>query len=195
MNNTITYYNQNAEEFYQSTVHVDMSELHVRFLKYLPAGSLILDAGCGSGRDTRAFLMRGYQVEAFDASPEMVKKASLLTGLDVQYSTFSDLTSIERYEGIWACASLLHLPEMELPDAMQRLFTALKTSGVLYLSFKKGDGERIKDGRHFTDLNEESLQLLLGKLSDVKILDQWLTTDVRKDRDEVWLNAVLRKIR
>ena len=68
MADTIAYYNDNAEGFFLETAGVDMSDLHRRFLMAIPAGGLILDAGCGSGRDSKAFLAQKYRVRAFDAS-------------------------------------------------------------------------------------------------------------------------------
>ncbi|MDU5453124.1 class I SAM-dependent methyltransferase [Pseudescherichia vulneris] len=190
---TITYYQRNAQTFFDATVGVDMSSLYAPFLSQVVPGGRVLDAGCGSGRDTKAFNALGYQVEAFDASAEMVELAAAYTGLPVRQMTFNMLEAEERYDGIWCCASLLHLPQAELPEAMRRLARALKPGGVWYLSFKYGVGEREKEGRHFTDLNEAGLDALVAVLPQVSIIEQWTTQDKRPERDEVWLNALLRK--
>ena len=190
---TITYYQRNAQTFFDATVGVDMSSLYAPFLSQVVPGGRVLDAGCGSGRDTKAFNALGYQVEAFDASAEMVELAAAYTGLPVRQMTFNMLEAEERYDGIWCCASLLHLPQAELPEAMRRLARALKPGGVWYLSFKYGVGEREKEGRHFTDLNEARLEALVAALPQVSIIEQWTTQDKRPERDEVWLNALLRK--
>jgi len=190
---TMAYYQRNAQTFFDATVGVDMSSLYAPFLSPVAPGGCVLDAGCGSGRDAKAFSALGYQVEAFDASAEMVKLATAYTGLPVRQMTFNALEAVERYDGIWCCASLLHLPQAELPEAMHRLAHALKPGGVWYLSFKYGTTEREKEGRHFTDLNEAGLQTLVSALPQVSIVEQWTTYDKRPDRDEVWLNALLRK--
>ncbi len=190
---TITYYQRNAQTFFDATVGVDMSSLYAPFLSQVVPGRRVLDAGCGSGRDAKAFSALGYQVEAFDASAEMVRLAAAYSGLPVRQMTFNMLEAEERYDGIWCCASLLHLPQAELPEAMRRLARALKPGGVWYLSFKYGVGEREKEGRHFTDLNEAGLEALVAALPQVSIIEQWTTQDKRPERDEVWLNALLRK--
>ncbi|WP_312229456.1 class I SAM-dependent methyltransferase [Pseudescherichia sp.] len=190
---TMAYYQRNAQTFFDATVEVDMSSLYAPFLHLVTLGGCVLDAGCGSGRDAKAFSTLGYRVEAFDASAEMVELATAYTGLPVQQMTFNALEAVERYDGIWCCASLLHLPQAELSEAMHRLARALKPGGVWYLSFKYGTSEREKEGRHFTDLNEAGLQTLVSALPQVSIVEQWTTQDKRPDRDEVWLNALLRK--
>jgi len=190
---TMTYYQRNAQTFFDATVGVVMSSLYAPFLSQVVPGGRVLDAGCGSGRDTKAFNALGYQVEAFDASAEMVRLAAAYSGKPVRQMTFNMLEAEERYDGIWCCASLLHLPQAELPEAMRRLARALKPGGVWYLSFKYGVGEREKEGRHFTDLNEAGLEALVAALPQVSIIEQWTTQDKRPERDEVWLNALLRK--
>lgn len=190
---TIQYYNDNADIFFAETINVDMSELHKKFTSHLLEGALILDGGCGSGRDSLAFMQQGFAVEAFDASEAMVAKASALTGLDVQLKRFDQLEETERYDGIWTCASLLHVPKTNLNDAMKVLYQALKPKGIWYLSFKYGTEERKKDGRSFTDMDELSLVTLVGEIGKTEILEMWITVDKRPDRDEKWLNVILKK--
>jgi SAM-dependent methyltransferase len=190
MNN---FYQRNAQQFFDSTVNVDMSSLYTAFAEQLTPDACVLDAGCGSGRDSKAFQAMGYQVEAFDASSEMVKLAAQHAAIPVRHMTFQALTEEQRYDGIWCCASLLHLTMAELPHAMQNLAHALKAGGVWYVSFKYGDGEREKEGRHFTDLNEQALTRLIEPLSEIQLQSIWLTEDKRPNRNETWLNALLRK--
>lgn len=190
---TINFYQTNAQQFFDSTVNVDMSSLYAAFTEHLAPNARVLDAGCGSGRDSKAFREMGYQVEAFDASSEMVTLASKYAAVPVRQLSFHELTDTERYLGIWCCASLLHLPASQLPDAMQKLARALMPGGVWYVSFKYGDSEREKDGRHFTDLNEQALSSLIQQLPGIQIQSTWLTEDKRPDRNETWLNALLHK--
>lgn len=188
------YYDQNARTFAEETLTVDMTPLYSRFLPLLPPASHILDAGCGSGRDARAFSVMGYSVTAFDTSPTLAALASNHLGAPVEVLCFQEIDWRECFDGIWACASLLHVPEAELADAVSRLSTALKPAGVLYASFKYGRGERDHNGRRFTDLDESGLVRLMDRVGGLTTIDTWITGDLRPGREsERWLNALLRK--
>ena len=189
---TLNYYNQNAQSFSDSTLHVDMSALYAEFLPLIPKHGHILDAGCGSARDAMYFKQQGFTVSAFDASPELAKLASNYLQQAVEVKTFQQLNCINKYDGIWCCASLLHVPKVELPQVFLKLQNALKPNGVLYVSFKYGTQERVHNGREFTDLNESALTALINSHTKLKILKQWKTVDQRPEREsEVWLNALL----
>ncbi|PIJ56198.1 class I SAM-dependent methyltransferase [Erwinia aphidicola] len=187
------YYQLHAQRFFSETVDVDMSELYRPFVAHLKPGARILDAGCGSGRDAKAFSEMGYEVEAFDASAELVELARQHTGLPVKQMRFEEVTEVERYDGIWCCASLLHVPLAELPGVMAQLAKALKPGGVWYLSFKYGSGEREKDGRRFTDMDEAGFAEVLSELSGIEVMKCWQTHDQRPERDDSWINLVLSK--
>jgi len=190
---TLNYYQNNAQTFFDGTVNVDMTSLYEAFTRSLAPGARVLDAGCGSGRDAKAFMEMGYQVEAFDASSALVEMARAHTGLPVQLMTFADVAWKAEFDGIWCCASLLHVPAAELSEVMQKLADALKAAGVWYVSFKYGDGEREVDGRRFTDMDEVGLRRLVEAVPDIEIQALWTTRDVRPGRDEVWLNGTLLK--
>ena len=190
---SIEFYQNNADEFFTGTVNVDMTNIYQRFIKNIPPNALILDAGCGSGRDSKAFIEMGYQVDAFDASSELVERASNYTGLDVRLALFDDVTAIEQYDAIWCCASLLHVPEANLLDTLSKLAMALKSNARWYVSFKYGDTQREKDGRMFTDMNEARLSKLFASIPSIEIEATWITEDNRPDRQEKWLNAILVK--
>lgn len=193
MSRTLVFYNTNARTFFDDTVGVDMCALYDRFLSQIPAGGYVLDAGCGSGRDAKAFTERGYRVAAFDASPPLVELACRHIGQEVEVRTFAEVNEVAVYDGVWACASLLHLPMKEVPDAINRLWRSLKPGGVLYVSFKEGCGEREMDGRFFTDLNEQTLRKMFADIADVENIECWVSVDVRPGRCENWLNAVIRR--
>ena len=161
---TIDYYNKHAEEFIASTFEVDMESLYQPFLAELPEGARILDVGCGSGRDTLAFKDKGYQIEAIDYSAELVKQDKELTGIEVRQQSFYELNESEKYDGIWACASLLHCDRDFLPEVMGHIFKALKPNGMCYMSFKYGNTDREKGGRSFTDLNEQQAHELIKQI-------------------------------
>lgn len=191
---TLAYYEANAQRFFQDTYDVDMSSLYKPFLALLRPGAHILDAGCGSGRDSLTFLTRGYEVTAMDASTDMAKLASRLIAQPVLRLSFDQIQFQERFDGVWACASLLHVPGHGLPTVLERLGMALKAGGVMYVSFKYGGGEAVKGGRLFNDYDEGSLKDLLRSRPEFGILKVWRTMDLRPDCDDVtWLNVLLRK--
>ena len=190
---TIDYYNHHAEEFTHSTLNVDMESLYQSFLNLLPANAHILDLGCGSGRDSLAFKNKGYRVTAIDYSEALVKKATELLGIKVKHQSFYELNDVAVYDGIWACASLLHCERDRLTEVLDKMLRALKSEGVIYMSFKYGDSDREKDGREFTDLNEQQAQELLAQFEQVSLVDQWITVDKRPDREERWLNLLWKK--
>ena len=192
---TIRYYDKHAEDYVSATAHVDMGSLYRSFLTLVPEGGTILDAGCGSGRDTKAFVDRGYQVTSIDASARMVEAATRLTEKPVQQVRFQDLRSKGEFDGIWACASLLHVPLVETDDVLERFAAALRTGGVCYLSFKEGDGERREGDRCFTDFTEDSLRERLKRRETLDIVRIWTSTDLRPSRgQERWVNALTRKV-
>ena len=194
MNNTINYYNQNAENFIANTQNADMHPTQERFLRLLDANTSILDFGCGSGRDTKYFLEKGYQVTATDGSSELCRLASEFTGIKVKEMLFQELDAINQYDGIWACSSILHLPKKELLPVIQKMCEALKDNGIIYTSFKYGDFEGERNGRYFTDFTEKTFQEVIEKVPELTIEEHWITSDVRPGRgEEKWLNLLLRK--
>ena len=191
---TLNYYNANAQDFVQGTVGVDFHITQERFLAQLEKGASILDFGCGSGRDTKYFLERGYAVEATDGSAELCKLASEYTGIKVKQMLFSELDAVEKYDGIWACASILHLAWADLVAVMQKMVRAVKAGGVIYTSFKYGQFTGERNGRFFTDLDEEGLAKLLKEVGGLEVKELWITGDVRPGRgEEKWLNVLLKK--
>ena len=197
---TLSYYDENAEAFVRSTVDVEFSSTQNRFSALLAPGARILDFGCGSGRDTKHFLDAGFSVTAIDGSEALCEYARKLTGIPIRYERFQDLQDECAYDGIWACSSILHLPKDELADVFGRMVRALRPGGVIYTSFKYGEFEGLRDGRHFTDFTECSFKdflasdLLPAEARCLMIEDLWITSDVRPGRgDQKWLNLLLRK--
>jgi SAM-dependent methyltransferase len=118
MDRTLYYYNTNAREYVNSTLHIDMTEIQNLFLGKMKPFGKILDFGCGSGRDALAFINKGYSVDAVDASHEICRLASEILPVPVRQMYFSDLKATDKYDGIWACASLLHLDVSEMKEVM-----------------------------------------------------------------------------
>jgi superfamily II DNA or RNA helicase/HKD family nuclease len=192
--NTI-FYAQNAQAFFDTTAGVDMSALYQKFLSRLPVGSCLLDAGCGSGRDAKAFLGMGYRVTAFDSSAELASLAAVHCGRPVEVRSFADVEEVAIYDGIWCSASLLHVSHDELPQTLQRLWRALRPGGCIYLSFKLGKGERTEGGRKFTDADEDDIRSWVTQLSDLHSIEVWITDDRRPERSEKWINAIVARNR
>ena len=190
-NRTLKYYENNADSFVQDTVSADMSGARQRFMEYLPRQARILDFGCGSGRDIKFFLDKGYIVDGTDGSPELCRIASDYTGIGVKQMRFQELDAEELYDGIWACASILHLPKEELTEVFHRIERALKTGGILYTSFKYGTFEGMRNGRYFTDFTEDSLREYWKEFPVLKLQKSWITQDVRPGKEqERWLNIL-----
>lgn len=190
---SVNYYNQNAQSFYDGTLNVDMSSLYLRFEPFIPVNGQILDAGCGSGRDSRYFIDNGFTVSAFDASAELAELASQLIHQPVVVCQFNEYTAETAFDGIWACASLLHVPKNELPHVFGHLSSLLKAGGLFYCSFKYGADEIERDGRTFTNLTESELEQIIQG-SSLIIREMWQTGDLRPGREnERWLNAILVK--
>jgi SAM-dependent methyltransferase len=191
---TIRYYDEHVDAFCDSTCKLDMENLYSRFLPRIPTGGRILDAGCASGRDSKAFLDRGYKVVAIDASEMMVKKTAELTGQPAHCMRFDELPFVGEFDGIWTCASLVHVPRQDTKTVWSILLRAMKPGAVWYMSFKEGLQEEIRNGRLFNDQTESSVRATAGLLSELVVIEVWRTADVRPGRHaETWVNAVLKK--
>lgn len=186
----MSYYELNSKEFIDTTLNLDMSSIYSHFEKYLKLNAKILDLGCGSGRDLKYF-SKSYQVIGIEPSHSLAKFAKEYSQCDVIESTIQDYISQEKYDGIWACASLLHISSKELCNVFTKLARLLNNQGVIYCSFKYGVNEEIRNNRHFTDLTENSIQPLLSN-SKLEVKQFWITSDVRPCKmNEKWLNLIL----
>jgi SAM-dependent methyltransferase len=190
---TTSYYDIHADDFVARTCDVDISAIRDVFTGLLPAGSAILDAGCGSGRDTKAFLDARFKVTAFDASERMVEIAKEVTGADIAWSTFLEFKAPGRFNGIWACASLLHVPRGELMEVVAYLASMLEVRGCLYASFKFGEDERVSDGRYFNDMTPATFEDLITPIRSLEVERYWITPDARPDVPVQWLNTISRR--
>ena len=190
--NTLDYYNKNSEEYFNSTLNVDMTNTYKEFLKLVPEGGKILDLGCGSGRDSMNFMKLGYEVTAVDGSKELAKKASALLGNEVIVSTFEELELKEKFHGIWACASLLHIKREDLKTVLNNLYNNLEDNGVFYMSFKYGEKEYVDDkNRYFNCFTDESIISFINENTKYNILGLYITEDKLGRVNEVkWVNLI-----
>lgn len=191
---TIGFYSSHAKQYVSETVDLDVSKLRTLFLKFIPETGHILDLGCGSGRDSRYFIDQGYEVTAIDASPEIASLASELLGKPVETLSFQVLDYSNAFDGIWACASLLHCPRADMDTVIHNVTKALKPKGIVYMSFKYGEDERIDErGRFFNDYTEASMSKMLALHSDLHIVEMFSESKPLRDGFQTWLNIVARK--
>ena len=184
------YYRDHAKEFIDSTINCDMSEQYRFFESHLTGAGTILDIGFGSGRDSLYFLSKGYEVYSIDPEPEFAKYGREKGLRHVAIMKAEEIDYKDMFDGIWACASLLHVPSNALNEVFKRCCAALKPKGIMYASFKQGDFEGIRNERFYLDLTEESLKKYLSG-SGLKLVDTKITEDVRAGRNDIWLNVIL----
>lgn len=193
------YTHPHAADYARETRRLDLAPLRERFLDAVRARRdtdplHLLDVGCGAGRDVRAFLDAGCRVEAFDASRDMAELAESYAGVPVGVLRVQELERERAFDGIWACASLLHVPWDELPDVFGRLERALRPGGVLYASFRFGAREYTEGERRFTDVDMARLYVSADAGSGLHLFDAWLTPDPRPERHATeWMNGLFQR--
>ena len=188
---TLSWYRDNAIQYAEETRNSLVLDALWEFLSRMKEGGTILDYGSGSGRDSAYFLDKGFSVDSLDGSAEMKAQAERLFGIKVKLSSFLSLEEKEKYDGIWAQASILHLEEHDLRAALTLIERALKRDGVFYSSFRKGEGDGYENGRWFTNMTERRfLSFLPASLYVEKI---WESQDVRPGVSRTWLSIICRK--
>ena len=198
---TLNYYDDNAVEFACQTVSIDMHDLYTLFINQLPQRDTqyILDVGCGSGRDANYFAKQGYDVTAIDASAGLIQWAqkhhmsSRISWVHLDFSSIEKQAWENTFTGIWACASLLHVPFLELFFIIKSLLKTLTDDGVMYLSFKYGEGERVDEERFFCDMDELRWKTIVATIPQVIEYDIWLSADKRADSKNAWFNVMIKQ--
>lgn len=189
---TNDFYNTNAHSFAEGTLELDMSDFYSRLEIFLAPGMRILDVGCGPGRDLKYFSKK-YEAFGLEPSLELCKIAKEFSGREVVNSDLLSFESSDKFDAIWACASLLHIESHKLESAFNKVSTLLKAGGFFYSSFKYGDFEGDRNGRHFTDLTENRFESLINSTGLI-VKSHWLTSDIRPGREnEKWLNSICQK--
>lgn len=157
--------------------------------------SKVLVRWCSAGRDAKFFLENGCRVDVIDGSEKLCEIAGAYAGIRVHQMLFSELSAENCYDGIWACSSILHLPIAELENVFSRMVRAVKQFGHIYTSFKYGEFEGYRGERYFTDFTERTFDGFISRISGLKILEEWISADVRPGRGDVkWLNLIQKKI-
>lgn len=187
------YYESNAERYAAGTISADMSEQYQRFLPLLKKGAKILDVGSGSGRDVCYFQKQGYQATALEPSKNLCREIRKVFSGEIVCSDIQDYRPAERYDGIWACASLIHLQEEEVLCFFKKIDMYLNDNGIVYASGKSGisTGE-VEDGRFFLEFTEQLVEKILTVNKQLQLEQLWYTEDVSGRRGFRWLNVVLR---
>lgn len=192
---TLAFYATEAAAYGARSDGIGVSKSLTAFLAELPKGAAVLDLGCGAGRDTHALIEAGMAVTAVDGSPEMAREAERRLAMPVRVMLFEDLDDVNAFDGIWANASLLHVPRSGLPDVLARVHRALRPNAILYASFKSGctDG-RDKLGRYYNYLNADEVSALL------RAAGRWRSIDISQGRgkgydgtETGWVQALARK--
>lgn len=193
----LEYYNKNAKLYFEQTKVGNLEENYNKFLSRIEKGAYILDFGCGSGRDSKFFLEKGYKVKAIDGSIQMCKIAAEYINQDVECMLFEDLKDKNTYDGIWACSSILHVEKEKLPNIIVKMINALKPNGIIYTSFKKGNKYEIKEGKYYNYITKEEFEAMLTKLNiNAKIVDYFETLPSTKrtgTEGTIWGNYIIKK--
>lgn len=193
--NTINYYDKNSNTYYETWGHNFLDDFDWDipdiFLSYLKPDSYILDLGCGIGRDSKYFKEKNYKVKAIDGSKKMCEIASKILNEPVEQINFLDINYINEFDGIFACASLLHLNNEDLIECLKKLVLALKDNGIIYASFKFGENERMKENRYFNDMTEEKFEKLCENIPQIEILKSWKSPQY--DNHISFINFIVRK--
>ena len=194
MNGTINDYDEHALQYFDRTSQVDLAALYKEFLKYIPAGGRIMDLGCGSGRDVKWFRDHGYDAHGLDASEELVKIACNQLDIPVEAGLIEEWIADETFDGIWCCASLMHLDDISFDRFLSNLRFNLRPGGALFISVKEGIESGVsEDGRYFRDFNEETLKAFLSHYRDLRLEKVWYTKDKLQRESFRWLNAIITK--
>lgn len=189
------YYENNAKRYVAETISADMSKQYQRFLPLLKEKARILDVGSGSGRDACYFQNQGYQVTALEPSKNLCREIRKVFSGEIVCSDIQNYRPDKGFDGIWACASFLHLQEKEVLWFFEKINLYLNDNGIVYLSGKSGipTGEA-EDGRHFLEFTEELVEKILAVDDRMKLEELWYTEDVSGRKGFRWMNIVLKLV-
>ena len=191
---TLRFYEENAESYAAQTRAIELAHLYQPFFKYIPRGGRILDVGCGAGRDLKRFIEEGYEAVGIDPSETLAAKANEYSGCKVLVSSVQNINFSQEFDGVWACASLIHLPRHELPAALGKISLALRSHGVLLVSMQIGSGEMVMhDGRIVVRYTSVEVSNAI-KQAGFELIEMWNTPDSLPSRHSLlWVNAIARK--
>lgn len=186
----MSFYEKNAKEYIERTINADLSSEREELIKLLPKNARILDIGFGSGRDSLAFKKEGFEVVSIDNCEEFCKHGISL-GLDVKNLAVQNIDYMNEFDGIWACASLLHIKSNELLSVFNKIYKAMKYKGRFYCSFKYGEFEGIRENRYYTDMTLGKMEEILSK-TELYLIKHWIREDF-EGRDLKWICFIIGK--
>jgi SAM-dependent methyltransferase len=191
VSSTDRFYEDHAVEYFSGTSGAQTQFVLDRFLSHLPANAAILDAGCGSGRDLKYFHSRGHCALGIDASTALVQMAAEYSGAPCEVVRIERISYEERFDGVWACASLLHLPRDAFRPALRSLNRALKRGGTLFMAVQEGQGEAIlPDGRLYVYYSEDDIRTSLDA-AGLAVNELWTTRNSAEAvHQPVWINVI-----
>lgn len=193
-NTTIEYFNEKAEKCFLDAFTITERTNQDHFLSFLKPGARILDFGCGSGRDTAYFREKGFDVTPADGSEGMCRFASEYLKTPVRLLEFNELDEEEAYDGIYASASIMHLEYEKLVEVFPKMIRALKSNGIIYVSFKYGEEDGFLGKRYYCYMNEERFGKMIGQFETLAIEEQGIFGNEHPGQmDFRWLWAILRK--
>lgn len=192
---TLSDYNQNAARFWAGTKDHDVTQNTAAFLAPFSSGQIldILDFGCGPGRDIHYFKSLGHRPVGLDGSAVFCAMAREYTGCPVLQQTFLKLDLPDHaFDGIFANASLFHVPSLELPRVLKQLYAALRADGILFLSIPRGDSEGWSGERygHFMQIDSCSTFLAAAGFT---VLEHYYRPKRKPLHEQPWLAVVARK--
>ena len=191
---TRRYYEDNAEDYINKTSNADLSRQYQRFLKYLPPSGHIMDLGCGSGRDIHYFLQQNYLVDALDSSRKFCEFVNKKLGIEAINCKIQDWKTDKKYDGVWACASLLHLDAREFNSFLENLPMYLKPNGVLFASVKNGIKTGLSnDGRFYENYSEDFIRKTVKKIPGLSLQELWFSKDTLERNNFRWMNFIILK--
>lgn len=199
---TLTAYDNSVQAFTSNTKALHPQEQVKKFLSVLP-GKKILDLGCGPGRDAQIFVEQGFEVTRVDISPKMIEMAR--SKVDAQFFVM-DMENLDfpanSFDGVWASASLLHIPKKRILQVFKDLYVLLVEEGVFYLSLKKGTGEGLQSDPRYGDVQKfwsffekEEIEEIL-KQADFKIIQSVISERQSTNQGHLlWVNVLCKKER
>ena len=194
MNTTIEYFDEKAEKIFREAFTITSRDSQKLFASYMKEGGVILDFGCGSGRDSAWFREQGFEVVPCDGSPVLANLAQQYLGTPVKVMEFNELDETEVYDGIYASASIMHLEYDQLLSLFPKMIRALKPEGILYVSFKYGENDGYYGKRYFTYMTEERFAGLAAQFPQLKVLMTETFGNPQPGlHDFRWFHAVLKK--
>jgi SAM-dependent methyltransferase len=194
---TLAHYNEYAESFWAGTREHDVSQNRDALLTHLcgTAPFRILDFGCGPGRDLKIFRDVGHEAIGLEGAERFVELARSYSGCEVWHQDFLGLElPPEFFDGIFANASLFHVPSQELPRILHELWATLKPQGVLFSSNPRGDNEEgWSGGRYGCYYNLDTWRTLVSAAGFIEITHYYRPAGLPRDQ-QPWLASVWRKI-